>query len=155
MRGTENPWWVADLPKCNDDWPPDPWLYDTYHKKYRVVLHEFESGFVRGTREWAFVRLPYYCIPCETGVEISGFSSGLEELVVFVDPKINAALIERLEKEYTDEPSWLARVESGECDPRERMFWGALDGPWNFCFPASDLDLLEPILRPLKAKAKR
>jgi hypothetical protein len=151
----KSPWSVSDLPRANDDWPVEPWLYDTYHKKYRVILREFHSKTLAEDKQgsvWDSVTLPHYAIPCETGVDIEEFGPGWlgpKELAVIVDPEDNPALVEQLKKKYVEEPEWVDKVKRGECDNRGRKFWGAPEGPWTLEFPAEDLDLLAPILRPL------
>jgi len=154
-KNSKSSWSVMNLPRANDDWVIDPWLYDTYHKKYRVILREFHSKMLAEGKQgsvWDSLTLPHYAIPCETGVDIEEFGPqwlGVRRLAVIIDSKDNTALVEQLTKEHVKEPEWVDKVKRGECDKRGRRFLGAPEGPWTLEFPAEDLDVLAPILRPL------
>jgi hypothetical protein len=124
------------------------WLYRAFGRRYRVVLRgsafeEFPNGFT--------FHPPYYAIPCEAGVEITSHHPS-ELRVLVID---NPGLMEPLHA-YVDDPRWEELYRDARQDPRGRMFW-PLDPDDVECrhtgtllFPADDLHLLVPILRPLR-----
>src|SRR5262245_48926106 len=87
----------------HDDFHVDPWLFQTFGKRYQVVLRGCRTESTADPDCFTFTT-PYYAIPCETGVEITIFSTRFRgELAVAIED--NPELILALQP-FINDPEW-------------------------------------------------